>query len=60
MDYWIGGNVSFLSPAGTDSAGMPANVYLHQQPTPGVRLDRWDYDNEPLVRFVYVASEETS
>jgi hypothetical protein len=44
VQYWIGGNVSLLSPSGTDSAGFPANVHTHQQPTPGVRLDRWDYD----------------
>jgi len=44
VDYWIGGNVSFLDPVGTESAGMPGNVYAHQYPMPGVRLDRWDYD----------------
>jgi hypothetical protein len=44
VDYWIGGDVFFLSPAGTESAGIPANVHAHQQPTPGVRIDRWDYE----------------
>jgi hypothetical protein len=44
VDYWIGGNVSSLSSAGTESVGIPSNVYMHQHPTPGVRLDRWDYD----------------
>ena len=44
VDYWIGGNVSLLSPSGGESVGVPANVHMHQQPTPGVRLDRWDYD----------------
>jgi hypothetical protein len=44
VDYWVGGNVSLLSPSGSESAGVPANVHAHQQPTPGVRLDRWDYD----------------
>jgi hypothetical protein len=41
VDYSIGGNLSSLSPS---EAGVPTNVYVHQQPTPGVRLDRWDYD----------------
>ena len=44
VDYWIGGNVSVLSPSGRESTGVPANVHMHQQPTPGVRLDQWDYD----------------
>ena len=44
VDYWIGGNVSLLSPLATDSANFPTNVYMRQQPTPGLRLDRWDYD----------------
>jgi len=44
VDYWIGGSVALLSPSGSESAGFPANVHMHQQPTPGVRLDHWDYD----------------
>jgi hypothetical protein len=44
VDYWIGGSVALLSPSGSESAGVPANVHMHQQPTPGVRLDHWDYD----------------
>jgi hypothetical protein len=44
VDYWIGGDVSLLAPSGADSTGFPTNVYAHQQPTPGVRLDRWDYE----------------
>ena len=44
VDYWIGGSVALLSPSGSESAGFPASVHMHQQPTPGVRLDHWDYD----------------
>ena len=44
VDYWIGGDVSVLSPSALESAGFPANVYRHQHPTPGIGLDRWDYD----------------
>jgi hypothetical protein len=45
-DYWIGGNVSVLSPppGPGGSPALPPNVHVSQQPTPGVRLDRWDYD----------------
>jgi hypothetical protein len=44
VQYWIGGEVSLLSPSAAETAGFPASVHAHQQPTPGVRLDRWDYD----------------
>jgi hypothetical protein len=43
VDYWIGGDVSVLSPSASESAGFPPNVYRRQHPTPGVSLDRWDY-----------------
>lgn len=43
-DYWIGGDVTLLSPPLNSNLAFPANVHMHQQPTPGVRLDRWDYD----------------
>ena len=45
-EYWIGGTVSVISPPLGQSANppLPENVHLHQDPTPGVRLDRWDYD----------------
>ncbi|MCX5723719.1 MAG: hypothetical protein NTX84_04200 [Nitrospirae bacterium] len=47
-DYWVGGSVFVSSPPPSQGASLslPANVYAHQDPTPGVRLDRWDY--EPL------------
>jgi hypothetical protein len=44
VQYWIGEHVSVLSPSADDSSGFPANVHTHQQPTPGIRIDRWDYD----------------
>lgn len=44
VDYWIGGHVSLLAPTESGNVVFPANVYMHQQPTPGIRLDRWDYD----------------
>lgn len=44
VDYWIGGTVSLLYPPASGAAEFPANVHVHQEPTPGVRLDRWDYN----------------
>ena len=45
-EYWIGGIVSVISPPPGQGANplLPENVHLHQYPTPGVRLDQWDYD----------------
>ncbi|HEX6826181.1 MAG TPA: hypothetical protein VF077_07675, partial [Nitrospiraceae bacterium] len=44
-EYWIGGTVSVISPPPGQGANpsLPENVHLHQYPTPGVRLDQWDY-----------------
>ena len=47
MEYWIGGTVSVISPPpgqGTNPP-LPEHVHQHQHPTPGVRLDEWDYDS---------------
>jgi hypothetical protein len=46
-EYWIGGTVSVFSPPPGQGANppLPENVHLHQYPTPGVRLDQWDYDS---------------
>ena len=46
-EYWIGGTVSVISPPPGQgpNPSLPENVHLHQYPTPGVRLDQWDYDS---------------
>ena len=46
-EYWIGGTVSVIAPPPGQGANppLPENVHLQQYPTPGVRLDRWDYDS---------------
>jgi len=45
-DRWlkvlIGGAASF-DPSPAEPAPIPANVHDHQEPSPGLRLDRWDY-----------------
>ncbi|MEK7237848.1 MAG: hypothetical protein AAB177_14855 [Nitrospirota bacterium] len=47
-DYWIGGTVFVTSPPPGQGVNppLPSNVHTYQYPTPGVRLDRWEY--EPL------------
>ena len=47
-DYWIGGMVFVTSPPPGQGVNLPlpSNVHTSQYPTPGVRLDRWEY--EPL------------
>jgi hypothetical protein len=44
-DYWIGGTVFVTSPPPGQEANppLPSNVHVYQYPTPGVRLDRWEY-----------------
>jgi hypothetical protein len=43
-DYWIGGAVAVLSSPTGESSALPSNVHARQQPIPGIRPDRWDYD----------------
>jgi hypothetical protein len=42
FDLFIGGAV-FFTPQPAGSVAMPTNVQVHQEPSPGLRLDRWDY-----------------
>jgi hypothetical protein len=43
--YWIGGNVAVLTPPSSGASPVfPLNVHIYQEPAPGVRLDRWNYD----------------
>ena len=46
-EYWIGGTVSVIAPPPGQGVNppLPENVHLHQYPTPGVRLDQWNYDS---------------
>lgn len=45
IDYWIGGNISLISPPSSSTSPIfPPNVHVSQQPVPGVRLDCWDYE----------------
>ncbi|MSR25036.1 MAG: hypothetical protein EXR96_08105 [Nitrospiraceae bacterium] len=42
LDLFIGGEALF-APLPTGPAPVPVNVHVHQEPTPGLRQDRWDY-----------------
>jgi len=42
LDLFIGGE-AFFAPLPTGPAPVPANVHVHQEPAPGLRQDRWDY-----------------
>ena len=44
VDYWIGGSVSLLAPPAGGTTEFPTSVHVHQEPTPGIRLDRWEYN----------------
>lgn len=45
-EYRIGGNVVVTNPPPGQSMNpsIPLNVHVRQYPSPGVRLDRWDYE----------------
>ena len=45
-EYWIGGTVSVIAPptGQNENPPLPDNVHQRQYPTPGVKLDRWEYD----------------
>ena len=46
-EYWIGGTVSVIAPPPGEGVNppLPENVHRRQYPTPGMRLDQWDYDS---------------
>jgi hypothetical protein len=42
FDLLIGGE-AFVTSEPTGTAPVPTNVHVHQEPAPGLRQDRWDY-----------------
>ena len=46
LSMWIGGSVRLmqLSPGQSSGAVLPLNVHANRHPTPGVRRDRWGYE----------------
>lgn len=47
VEYWIGGELTVIHPPPGQSVHPvpPQNVHLQQSPSPGVRLDHWDYES---------------
>jgi len=45
-EIWIGGGIQVTQPPPdqTTTSILPRNAHTQQNPIPGVRLDRWDYD----------------
>ena len=44
MDAWVGGEVRITRLPTGEQPALPHNIHPRQNPTPGVRLDRWNYD----------------
>lgn len=47
VEYWIGGDLTVMAPPPGQGAhpDQLENVHLQQSPSPGVRLDQWDYES---------------
>lgn len=44
LDIFVGGAVLPARGPSPGAEAFPSNVYAYQEPMPGLRLDRWDYD----------------
>jgi hypothetical protein len=46
-EYWIGGDVTVTTPppGETNHPPLPPNIHIRQIPSPGVRLDQWEYES---------------
>jgi hypothetical protein len=44
LDVQLGGEAFFAQLPAAAWSGIPLNVHAHQEPVPGIKLDRWDYD----------------
>jgi hypothetical protein len=49
-DIWVGGQALVVSGAGVP---LPSNVYPNRDPSPGLRMDRWDYDLMKQYAWLY-------
>lgn len=41
LDLWVGGGAFFAEPMSGSSD--PSNLHQHQDPSPGLKMDQWDY-----------------
>ena len=53
LDIWVGGGALFGLSASEPSGGIPANVYPRQDPFPGLKEDRWDYETMKKQALLY-------
>src|SRR6058998_3901358 len=53
LDIWVGGEALFGLSASEPSGGIPANFYPRQDPFPGLKEDRWDYETMKKQALLY-------
>ena len=44
FDMWTGGEVTFERPRSSGVPTLPGNIHMSQEPLPGLRMDRWQYE----------------
>jgi len=55
LDVWLGGSALFSQSASVPIVTLPSNLYTRQDPSPGLSLDRWDYETMKQHAFLYGA-----
>ena len=55
LDVYVGGQASFLPSTTTPTPALPSNIQGHQEPLPGIKEDRWNYDGLKKHAMVYGA-----
>lgn len=55
LDIWLGGSALFSYGASVPMVTLPTNLYPHRDPSPGLNLDRWDYETMKQYAFLYGA-----
>ena len=55
LDVYVGGQAFFLPSTTTPAPALPSNIQGHQEPLPGIKEDRWNYDGLKKHAMVYGA-----
>lgn len=55
MKIWVGGEAFFTPSSAGAPTVLPANVYPHRDPLPGLNEDRWDYETMKKYALLYGA-----
>ncbi|MGQ0810018.1 MAG: type IV pilus modification PilV family protein [Nitrospiraceae bacterium] len=53
FDLWSGGTVSFAQPTSSGVTTLPLNLHSHQDPSPGLRMDLWNYESLKRAALMY-------